>query len=374
MKLSNLTLILIAALATGFGLTAQAIVPLPDGGYSGGNTAEGTGALLSHNPSATGTYDTALGWQSLRTATSGSFNTGVGAGTLALNNADRNTATGAGALLLNGNGTSNTANGALSMVFNTSGQNNSALGDSALESNTTGSCNTAGGHEALVSNNVGSDNTAVGCSALSSNTNGNHNIAIGSGAGSNLASGDNNIYIGNPGQTNESNTIRVGNGSTVATFFSGINGVTLGLGVPVLIDVNGQLGIAVSSERFKQDIRPMSDASEALFALKPVTFHYKKQLDPHGTPQFGLVAEQVAKVNPDLVVRDKEGKITTVRYDAVNAMLLNEFLKEHRKVEEMQNALAALTAQLNQQAAQIQKVSAQLEVNKSAPGLVVNNP
>ena len=230
----------------------------------------------------------------------------------------------------------------------------------------------AAGHEALVSNNVGHDNTAVGCSALSSNTNGNNNTAIGSGAGSNLTSGDNNIYIGNAGQANESNTIRIGNDSSVATFLSGINGINV-VGLPVLVSVTGQLGITVSSERFKDDITSMGDASEAVFGLKPVTFHYKKQFDPNRIPQYGLVAEQVAKVDPDLVVRDKEGKIMTVRYDAVNAMLLNEFLKEHRKVQEMQQTIGALTTKLEEQAAQIQKVSAQLELSKSTPELVAHN-
>ena len=249
------------------------------------------------------------------------------------------------------------------MVFNASGQNNSALGDSALGSNTTGNCNTAAGHEALVSNNVGHDNTAVGCSALSSNTNGNNNTAIGSGAGSNLTSGDNNIYIGNAGQANESNTIRIGNDSSVATFLSGINGINV-VGLPVLVSVTGQLGITVSSERFKDDITSMGDASEAVFGLKPVTFHYKKQFDPNRIPQYGLVAEQVAKVDPDLVVRDKEGKIMTVRYDAVNAMLLNEFLKEHREVEQQRRDFEAALAQQQKQiealTAGLQKVSAQL--------------
>jgi endosialidase-like protein len=368
MKPKNLVIILTMVLALVSGLTVQAITPTPDGGYPGGNTAEGTGALLFHS---SGTYDTAIGWESLRGTSSASFNTGVGAGTLALNNADRNTATGAGALLLNGDGSSNTANGALSMVFNATGANNSALGDSALESNTSGNCNTAVGHEALVSNNVGHDNTGVGCSALGGNTSGNNNTAIGSGAGANLTSGDNNIYIGSAGEANESNTIHLGNDSSAATFLGGISGINV-IGVPVLVSITGQLGITVSSERFKQDVASMGDSSEALFDLKPVTFHYKKQLDPQGIRQFGLVAEQVAKVNPDLVVRDKQGKIMTVRYDAVNAMLLNEFLKEHRKAEEMRKTVGALTAQLQEQAAQIQKVSAQLELNKSAPELVAH--
>jgi hypothetical protein len=232
------------------------------------------------------------------------------------------------------------------------------------------------------------NNTANGGVALSHNTTGSNNIALGVSAGTNLTTGSNNIDIGNGGVAGEASTIRVGTAGThSATFVAGIRGVTVASGVAVVIGTNGQLGTISSSERFKEAIKPMDKASEAILALKPVTFRYKKELDPAKIPQFGLIAEEVEKVNPDLVVRDDEGKIYSVRYDAVNAMLLNEFLKEHKKVEEQQSSIAELkstvtlqqkemqilTAQLTEQAAQIQKVSAQLEVSKPAPQTVLNN-
>ena len=255
-----------------------------------------------------------------------------------------------------------------------------------------GTRNTAIGFQALNTNTTGSENTAIGFFALQDNTTGRNNIALGNAAGI-FTLGDNNIHIGNLG-AQESDTIRIG---TVAghgirdfqsnTYIAGISGVTIAGGVPVVIDANGHLGSTTSSERFKDEIKPMDKASEAILALKPVTFHYKKGLDPDGIPQFGLVAEQVQKVNPDLVARDAEGKVYTVRYDAVNAMLLNEFLKEHRTVQELKSNAAkqeatiselkkdmgVLTARLKEQTAQIQKVSAQLEASKPAPQ-VVNNP
>jgi hypothetical protein len=223
--------------------------------------------------------------------------------------------------------------------------------------------------------------------------NGSLNTAVGASAGWMLI-GDNNIDIGNVGDPADSNTIRIGTvvQSTdpflpnlvhpvhTATYIAGIRGTPIGSGVAVRVDANGQLGSVGSSARFKQNIQPMDKASEAIHALKPVTFYYKKELDPEGTPEFGLVAEEVAKVNPDLVVRDADGKLYSVRYEAVNAMLLNEFLKEHRKVQELeatvaqqQKGMEILTASLKEQAAQIQKVSAQLEARKPAPQ-VVNNP
>jgi len=203
---------------------------------------------------------------------------------------------------------------------------------------------------------------------------------LGDGAGANLFTGDNNIYIYNLGIDGESNTIRIGTvGTHTATFIAGITGTAV-TGAAVVVDANGQLGVAPSSERFKDEIKPMNKASEAILALKPVTFRYKKEIDAEHTLRFGLVAEEVAKVNPDLLARDKNGEIYTVRYEAVNAMLLNEFLKEHRKNEEQQATIAqlksgmeTLTATVKEQAAQIQKVSAQLEASKSAPQ-VVNNP
>jgi hypothetical protein len=209
---------------------------------------------------------------------------------------------------------------------------------------------------------------------------------LGNLAGQNLTTGSNNIEIGNGGVAAESNTIRIGTSATqTATFIAGIRGVAVAGGQAVAVNANGQLGIRASAARFKEAIKPMGKASEAILLLQPVTFRYKKELDPRGAAQFGLVAEQVAKISPDLVVCDDQGRGFTVRYDEVNAMLLNEFLKQHkafleeqRKVEEQQativelksnvaqqqKATEILAAQLKEQAAQIQRVSAQLQLNK----------
>ena len=262
---------------------------------------------------------------------------------------------------------------------------NTVLGDDALINNTTGgNNNTANGAGALLSDTTGSDNTAIGFNALLNLTNGNNNIALGSNAGFRIANDSNNIVIGNPGVNGTSNAIRIGNVTHVATFIAGISGAPAPGGVGVMISSKGKLGTIASSKRFKDNILPMDKASEAILALKPVTFRYKKELDPDGIPQFGLVAEEVEKVNPDLVARDEQGKPYTVRYEAVNAMLLNEFLKEHRKVEQQrkdfeaalaqqQKEIEALSAALKAQAGQIQKVSDQLEVGKPAAQLVLNN-
>jgi hypothetical protein len=200
---------------------------------------------------------------------------------------------------------------------------------------------------------------------------------LGDSAGFNTT-GRNNIDIGNAGVADESNTIRIGTvGTQTDTYIAGVSGATVPTGVGVIVDANGHLGTTTSSARYKNDIKPMDKASEAILALKPVTFHYRQELDPEGIPQFGLVAEQVEKVNPDLVARDEQGKPYTVRYEAVNAMLLNEFLKEHRKVEqqgatiaEFKKEIANLTATVKEQAAQIQKVSAQVELSKFATGRI----
>jgi len=347
--LKRVTPVFLIAL-TWFGLSpkAQAVVPAPDGGYPGGNTAEGQNALFSLT---TGGYNTAVGFLSLRSDTTGSFNTGVGAGALLANTGDENTATGAGALLSNTTGVNNTANGAFALLSNTSGSSNTAVGAHALQSST-GSFNTALGISALYYNN-GATNTAIGVSALGSNTSGSGNIALGFQAGINVTTADNVIAIGAEGD-NVDNACYIGNIFNQASVD----------GIAVIIDSSNKLGTTVSSKRFKEEIKPMNDTSEAVFALKPVTFRYTKELDPQGTPQFGLVAEDVEKVNRHLVVLDKEGKPYSVRYEQV--MLLNEFLKEHRKVEQMQKQIEALTAGL-------QKVSAQLEVNKSAPQTVSND-
>jgi hypothetical protein len=230
---------------------------------------------------------------------------------------------------------------------------------------------------ALSNNTVGNNNTANGRAALLRNTTGSSNIALGFNAGGNLTMGNNNIDIGNAGVAAEANTTRVGTqGTQRRAFIAGISGTAV-TGSAVVINASGQLGVAASSQRFKEAIEPMAQASETLFALKPVKFYYKKEIDPTRTSQFGLVAEDVEKVNPALVVRDKEGKPFSVRYDQVNAMLLNEFLKEHRKVEELTKEFQAAIAQQRKQietlSAGLQKVSAQLEVSKPAPQ-VVNNP
>jgi hypothetical protein len=203
---------------------------------------------------------------------------------------------------------------------------------------------------------------------------------LGANAGDNLTTGDNNINIGNEGVADEGNTIRVGiQGTQTKTFIAGISGTTV-TGTGVVVNGSGQLGVAPSSARFKDEIESMEKASEAILALKPVTFHYKKDIDPKGIPQFGLVAEEVEKINPELVVRDKDGKPYTVRYDAVNAMLLNEFLKEHKAFVEEQHKVQKLEANAAQQQKQIealavglQKVSAQLAAaSPSRGGLEAN--
>jgi len=357
---------------------AQAVVPAPDGGYPGGNTAEGQSALFSLT---TGGFNTAVGLFSLRSNTTGSFNTAIGAGALLANTENENTATGAGALLSNSTGYQNTADGAFALVNNTSGAANSASGDRALYRNTSGGGNTASGEGALYSNTTGGSNTAIGTAALAVNSTGSGNIALGQSAGSGVSTGNNVICIGADGN-NVDNRCFIGN----------IFGSTSPNGIGVLVNSNGRLDTTTSSKRFKEDIKPIDNASEALFALKPVTFHYKKEIDPQAITQFGLVAEDVEQVNPDLVVRDKEGKPYSVRYDQVNAMLLNEFLKEHKTVQELRSTVHKQEAIIAQQqksfesklaeeekqiealASGLQKVSAEVEVNRPRRQVVINGP
>jgi Chaperone of endosialidase len=431
MKNRNVTFTTILLVVGWFALCeeTQAVIPPPDGGYPNFNTAEGQNALFSLT---TGAANTAVGWYSLFSNTDGSFNTGVGAGALLFNIGNQNTGEGiantgigAAALLFNTDGNNNTAVGTAALLNNTVGPNtavgyralssnttgerntaigfqalangnaftnfsNTAVGDSALFSNTSGQSNTAMGGATLFNNVSGDFNTAVGPSALSNNVSGSGNIGIGSPGGGNVT-GDHNIDIGNPGVAGESNKIRIGEAAIHdGTFVAGISGIPV-TGAAVLVASGGQLGTMASSQRFKEEIKAMDTASEAILALKPVTFHYNKEIDPATIPQFGLVAEEVEKVNPDLVVHDKEGKPYSVRYDQVNAMLLNEFLKEHRKVHELeakvanqqgdfeannakqQEQIRALTARLDKQAAQIQKVSAQIEASKLARRVVKND-
>jgi hypothetical protein len=306
----------------------------------------------------------------------------MGFAALELNdNGTNNTATGARALSSNTVGTFNTANGFDALSNNTTGANNVAVGGQALLNNDAGQDNTAMGGNALLTNTSGNGNTAYGAFALGGNT-GTGNIAVGLGAGGQLTTGNFNIDIGNPGTAGEANTIRIGGqGTQTNTFIAGIFGANVA-GSTVVVDLNGHLGVSASSRRFKEAIEPMDKASEAILALKPVTFHYKTDTTNTNTPQFGLIAEQVAEINPDLVVRDDKGEIYTVRYDAVNAMLLNEFLKEHRKVEEQEHKLQEqggsiqkqqatveelreeirrLTQTIKVEASEIQKVSARLQ-------------
>jgi hypothetical protein len=371
---------------------AQAVGPeAPDAALPNGNTAEGDGALSGLTG---GFYNSAFGFLSLLSNADASFNTGVGAGTLLVNTANNNTATGAGALLSHTTGNGNTANGAFALFSDTSGQINTATGADALFSNTSGGFNTADGQAALFSNTIGGFNTATGAAALSANVDGNENTAIGEGALGNNTSGNRNVALGvfaGVQQTTGSDNIYIGfnlqgtAGESNTCYIGSIFGQTAAGGSPVFIDANSKLGTLTSSKRFKEDIRLIDKASEALFALKPVTFRYKREIDPAGLSQFGLVAEDVEKVDPELVVRDKEGKPYSVRYDQVNAMLLNEFLKEHRKVEELEATVAqqqkSFQAKFAKQEKQIealtsglQKISAQIEATKPERQVAANNP
>jgi hypothetical protein len=401
-QLKKPTPLIVTVLSLACFALAQAVVPPPDGGYPGGNTAEGNFALLN----TTGLFNTAVGLFSLAANTLGNSNTGVGASALR-NNTDGggNTAVGADALNRNRDGFDNTAVGIQALFANIFGHFNTALGSDslhsnrtgdantavgvaalannnanqntavggrALVSNTTGSFNTAVGYATLFKNTTGLGNTAIGMKALENDTTGGGNIAVGVRAGSSIVTGNSNIHIGNSGLPGDSETMRIGQFQT-ATYIAGISGQTASGGAAVFVNTDGKLGTLTSSARFKTDIKSMDKTSEAILSLKPVTFRYKKEVDTQRIPQFGLVAEDVEKVNPDLVVRDGEGKVYSVRYEAINAMLLNEFLKEHKKVEQLEGTIASLAATVKEQAAQIQKVSAQLELDKPAPQIVLNN-
>ena len=400
------------------GPKAQAVVPPPGGGYPNFTTAEGTNALFSLT---TGAANTAVGWFSLKSVTTGSFNTGVGAGTLVLNTGAENTAIGTAALLLN-TASGNTAVGSRALLNNTTGGTlgniqgvdvgpNVAVGQQALESNTVASANTAVGYQALqsfttgpvgleqigfctavgfqalanatgigfansafgyhalVNNTDGGGNTAIGLQALVDNTIGNSNVAIGNNALSN-STGNNNTALGfNAGSavTTANNLICIGafganvdNSCFIGNIYSNVQPIVGTDPDSVTITSNGRLGRGnVSSRRYKHDIRPIDTASEALYALKPVSFRYNEQYDVTQTLAFGLIAEEVADVYPDLVGRNPNGEPESVRYEQVNAMLLNEFLKEHRKVEKLEATVADLAEQL-------QKITAQVQMKNSS--------
>jgi hypothetical protein len=381
-----LTSLVLACLA--FSANAQAVNPPPDGGYPNGNTAEGTNSLFSlttgvwntalgfealNNDTAggkntatglralfsdttgsfntatgvdalygntTGWYNSAMGANALSNNITGNYNTAAGYGALYHNHSDGNTAMGFGARFVNTTGGFNAANGYKALNRNTAGFDNTANGSFALESNTTGSFNTADGSQAHQANTGGGANTAIGLGALIFNTTGSGNTALGFEAGSGVTTANNVIVIGaTAGGANVSNSCFIGHIRDVTTANADA--------IPVMIDSDSQLGTISSSRRFKREIKPMEQASEAILALKPVTFHYKS--DSKDTPQFGLIAEEVAEVNPDLVVRDENGEIYTVRYDAINAMLLNEFLKEHSTVQELKSTVAKQEARIAQQ-------------------------
>ncbi len=399
-----------------------------NGGF---NTATGVFSLFSNT---SGFFNNAIGAYALANNISGNYNTANGYGALYRNTASNNTATGFGVLHGNTTGSRNTASGYLALNHNTTanfngafgasalfsnvdGFGNNAFGDSALFNNIHGSENTAVGDIALANNDstgngVANANTAVGAGALFSNTDGDSNNAVGfnalgsntdglfnnvmgfnamadnvSGAG-NVAIGDSagasvegdfNIYIGafagpapSPAPVAESETIRIGDVFNTACYIGGISGQTASGGVAVFIDGNGKLGTLTSSARFKDDIKPMEKVSESVLALKPVTFRYKKEIDANRIPQFGLVAEDVAKVNPDLVVNGRDGKAYTVRYEAVNAMLLNEFLKEHRKVQDLESVVAKQEATLAQQRKAMDTLAASLRKQESQIRAVVD--
>jgi hypothetical protein len=356
------------------------------------NTASGINALVNNT---TGNNNTANGSYALGSNTTGNYNTANGVAALGGNSTgNNNTAT--GFLALAGNGNNNTADGVYTLMNNTSGFQNTASGSSALNSNTTGNYNTANGQGALygnligyqntasgvsaLANNNGSRNTANGVNALFSNTTGSsntadgfqalyyntgsNNVGLGFNAGTNLTTGSGNVCIGYNvlGVAGESNTTRISNVySSVAS------------GRAVYINADNKIGTLVSSRRFKEEIKPMDKTSEAILELKPVTFHYKKEIERNGGIMFGLIAEDVEKVDPDLVTRNEKGETEAVRYEAVNAMLLNEFLKEHRTVQEQGETITELKKQIAALTAGLQRVSAEVELSKPAPQTVLNN-
>ena len=294
-------------------------------------TTYGTNALGSNT---TGAYNTAIGVSALRQNTTG----------------DRNTASGSQALYRNTTGNNNTASGTEALYNNTTGGNNTASGTSALLSNTTGGDNTASGNRALYSNASGQRNVAVGYGALQSNTTGNDNIALGNNAGSAPIAGVNNIHIGHSGDADETRVIRLGRqGRQLKTFIAGIRGTTVS-GAAVVVNSSGQLGVQSSSRRYKEDIQPMADASAALMQLRPVTFRYEAA-DEHGNKpvQFGLIAEEVAEVLPELVVRNEHGQPETVAYHMLPSLLLNEYQKQQARLADV----TAREARSSQELAQL---------------------
>ena len=389
------TIALSALVCFGFSPLTRADDPVPTS-----NTADGQGALGSIT---TGLYNTAFGFLTVLSLTDGNFDTGVGAGALLLDDGGTNTAVGAGALLNNNIAAFNNAVGAFALFNNDSdatgvAEFNNAFGRNALLNNIDGNENDSFGDDSMESNTTGSQNTAMGDDALDGNTTGNGNVAVGKEAGNSITDGNDNVCIGHNagiGIVNASRNIAIGVQEAGpfadfddTCFIGSIFGEIVsdpGSQTAVFVDQFNVVGIFNSSQKYKHDIEPMDKASETLYQLKPVTFKFNS--DWKGTTQYGLIAEDVAKVDPQLVSR-KDGEIVTVHYEQINNMLLNEFLKEHKKVEEQQANIAelrstvaqqqkgmeVLTAQIKEQAAQIQKVSARVEVDKPAAKVVLKNP
>ncbi len=409
---------------TGVGNTATGVNALYANRVGYYNTADGVGALTENSA-----YEnTATGFQSLHSNTTGFNNTADGAYTLYLSTTgSNNTAVGYEALYSNTTGFGNLAEGNAALYHNTSGDRNTAGGASALYGNTTGIYNTAFGFNALLtetsgsnnsafgtdalySDSIGVNNTAVGLAALGNVTSGSNNVGIGNSAGYDITTGNNNIEINTLGASGDTDTIRIGiEGEQTAAYIAGAYGETIDsqTGIDLGIDSTGKIGTVASSERFKRDIRDMGDTSDQILSLRPVTFRYKQEIDPKGVQQFGLVAEEVEKVNPALVVHDGHGKIYSVHYQAVYAMLLNEFLKQHGKVSkleasnnkleataarleasntmleatvaaqakvatEQEQEIKGLTASLKEQGSLLQKVSLQLATSRPAPQIAAN--
>src|SRR5262245_20897779 len=478
-RIQSLDFVMLTLVAFALAPITEAVVPPPDGGYPGFNTAEATKA---HQNLTTGIANTAVGWYSLSSNGAASFNTAIGAGTLLASTGDQNTGTGVGALLSNTSGAQNTANGAFALFNNTDGVLNTATGANALFSNTTGDDNVAVGYQTLYHNTTGGINTAIGWQALFSNTEGSSNTATGvnvlfnSTTGSfNTASGDGALFSNTSGDENtatgyatlnnnntgfnntangshalQSNTEghndtaegnsalqsnstglentavgyralaqnATGSHNTALGAFAGGGVITaesvICIGVTgddvssscyigniwnqpggsqaVYVNSEGKLGAQVSSRRFKDEVKPIERNSEIIYRLRPVSFRYKREIEPTRPLGFGLIAEEVEKISSDLVTRDGSGQPNAVRYDAVNAMLLNEFLKEHRKVEELKSAMAqqqkdfeaaiyrqqqeikALVTRLNDQETRIRKVSARIEMHQSDMQMLVRDP
>jgi hypothetical protein len=309
------------------------------GGY---NLAVGSYSLLLNT---TGSYNNANGFESMYYNTTGKYNVALGSYSLFSNTTGGyNSALGYIALYKNTTGQQNTGFGTGALYTNTTGSYNSASGSFGLHDNTTGSSNNASGYGALYKNTTGVNNNAMGVFAMGSNTTGSNNIAMGQYSGYNAVTGSNNIEIGSRGSASDNNVIRLGSpGTQAATYVAGVSGVNVTGGATVVVNSLGQLGVVSSSRRYKEDIRSMGDASDRLLALRPVTFKYKKADENGQKPeQYGLIAEEVAKVMPELVVYNQKGQPETVAYQTLAPLLLNELQREHREVAALQAEVVAL--------------------------------